>query len=622
MYLQNPDRPDAEASREEREWLRVALSCSGDAVITTDSDGNVTLLNAVAQSLTGWTQEEAHGVPLTRVFTIVNEESRQPVQSPGLRALREGVVVGLANHTLLLARDGTERAIDNNAAPIRNAAGQVAGVMLVFRDVTERRLQEKAVQVALAYADNIIATLREPFVVLDKSMRVVTANASFYRAFDVSKKDTENHSLFELGKGQWDNPRLWKALGEALSDHHAVEDFEIEHVFPTIGRKVMLLNARRIASQDGRPDLILLAIEDVTESRPPEETRRLQEAASRNSEVQYRRLFESAKDGILILDEKTGRIIDANPYMSKLLAYEHAHFLGKELWEIGLFKDIAANQAAFRELQVNGYIRYDHLPLETHDKRKVDVEFVSNTYEADGRLVIQCNIRDCSERFRLEQEIRTSLEEKEVLLKEVHHRVKNNLQVISSLLHLQSQHTQDQASVQMFRESQNRVRSMALVHERLYRSRDLAQVDFTDYIESLATHLFSSHQVDTNRINLAVDVQGVKLSIDAAIPCGLLLNELISNCLKHAFRGRDRGEIRIELLPLSGGEILLSVSDDGVGLLPGIEPQSGQTFGMQLIADLVDQLHGSVQVSRDAGTTVRVVFPAGKASPPQWKDHL
>jgi PAS domain S-box-containing protein len=477
------------------------------------------------------------------------------------------------------------------------------------------RHDEKAVHEALAYADNIIATLREPFVVLDKSLRIQTANASFYRTFAVSKKETENHCLFELGKGEWDNPRLWKALGEALSDHHAVEDFEIEHVFPTIGRKVMLLNARRIASQDSGPDLILLAIEDVTERRRAEGTLRLEEASWRRSEVQYRRLFQSARDGILILDESTGKIIDVNPFMSELLGYERSHFLGKELWEIGLFSDIAANQAAFRELQDKGYIRYDHLPLETRDKKKVEVEVVSNTYEADGRLVIQCNIRDCSARFRLEQEIRASLEEKEVLLKEVHHRVKNNLQVISSLLHLQSQHTQDQNSVEMFRASQDRVRSMALVHERLYRSKDLAQVDFTDYIQSLAKHLFSAHQVDTDRIKLGVDVHGVKLSIDAAVPCGLLLNELISNSLKHAFQGRERGRIRIELVPINGDKILLSVSDDGVGLPAGIEPVSGETFGMQLIADLVEQLHGSVQVNRDAGTAVRIVFPACSGPP-------
>jgi PAS domain S-box-containing protein len=592
----------------------MTLSSIGDGVITIDSNGIVMLLNPIAQSLTGWTQEEAYGVPLGSVFTIVDKECRQPVESPTVQALQEGVIVGLANHIQFLTKDGSERAIEDSAAPIRNSAGVVAGVVLVFREVTERRRQEKAVQNALAYANDIIASLREPFVVLDKSLRVQTANASFYRTFHVTRKETENQLLFELGNGQWENPRLRNLLAEVLSNHHALEDFEIEHAFPMIGKKIMLLNTRRIVSDCGA-DLILLAIQDVTEPRRAGVTLRLEDAAWRRSEVQYRRLFQSARDGILILDERTGKIIDANPFMSELLGYELGHFLGKELWEIGLFKDIAENQAAFSELQVKGYIRYDHLPLETQDRRKVDVEFVSNSYEADGQLVIQCNIRDCSERVRLEKAIRASLEEKEFLLKEVHHRVKNNLQVISSLLHLQSQHTQDLASIQMFRESQNRVRSMALIHERLYRSRDLAHVEFTDYIESLASHLFSSHQVDNDRIKLAVDVREVKLSIDAAIPCGLLLNELISNCLKHAFHEQDKGEIRIKLLPLSSGDIQLSVSDDGIGLPTGIAPQSGETFGMQLIADLVDQLRGSVQINRDAGTTVQVVFPMSKAIP-------
>jgi two-component sensor histidine kinase len=125
---------------------------------------------------------------------------------------------------------------------------------------------------------------------------------------------------------------------------------------------------------------------------------------------------------------------------------------------------------------------------------------------------------------------------------------------------------------------------------------------------------------DTDRIGLEVNAQGIKLSIDAAVPCGLLLNELISNCLKHAFRGRDRGRIRVELLPVNGGDILLSVSDDGIGLPGGVEPLSGETFGVQLIADLVDQLHGTLQVNQDAGTTVRIVFPTAEASPVLLKE--
>ncbi len=271
-----------EALREHWEWLRVTLSSIGDAVITTDIEGRVTFLNPVAQSLTGWTQEEVAGVPLESVFQIVNEETRQTVENPATRALREGIVMGLANHTLLIAKDGTEHPIDDSAALIRNAKGEVAGVVLVFRDVTERRRQEKLVQDALDYADNIIGTLREPFLLLSKDLRVVSANRSFYETFHVSPEETENHLIYDLGNRQWDIPALQTLLKEVLSNSHPVHDYEVEHEFENIGRKIMRLNALRIRKPGDNSELILLAIEDVTE-------RRRAAYALKVSEIRYRR---------------------------------------------------------------------------------------------------------------------------------------------------------------------------------------------------------------------------------------------------------------------------------------------------------------------------------------------
>jgi len=167
--------PTREALYEQGQWLQVTLSSIGDAVITTDASGNITFLNPVAQSLTGWTQDEALGVSLDTVFTIVNEETRHTVENPATKALREGLVVGLANHTLLIARDGTKRPIDDSAAPIRNTNGDVAGIVLVFRDITERRRQEQSIQDSLNYAESIIATLREPFLVIDDKLKIKTA---------------------------------------------------------------------------------------------------------------------------------------------------------------------------------------------------------------------------------------------------------------------------------------------------------------------------------------------------------------------------------------------------------------------------------------------------------------
>src|SRR6059036_2507014 len=149
-------RRSDEAVYEHSELLQVTLSSIGDAVITTDAECRVTFLNEVAQAVTGWPQAEAAGRPLADIFKIVNEETRRTVENPATRAMREGLVVGLANHTLLIARDGTERPIDDSAAPIRNARGGIAGVVLVFRDITERRAQERNLLHALHYADSII----------------------------------------------------------------------------------------------------------------------------------------------------------------------------------------------------------------------------------------------------------------------------------------------------------------------------------------------------------------------------------------------------------------------------------------------------------------------------------
>ena len=264
--MDDPSPANIETLHDQRDWLLVTLSCIGDAVITTDSEGRITFLNPVAESLSGWTQE-AVGQPLDGVFRIINEESRQQVEIPTIQALREGRTIKLASHCVLIAKDGTERPISDSAAPIRNDKGEVAGVVLGFRDITERRKTERALAKALSYADDIIETLREPFMVLDGNLRVKTANRSFYDWFQVTKEQTENCLVYDLGNGQWDIPALRTLLDQVLSRNQSVHDFEVEHSFPTLGRKTMLLNARPFPPDSTHPELILLAVEDVSSLR-------------------------------------------------------------------------------------------------------------------------------------------------------------------------------------------------------------------------------------------------------------------------------------------------------------------------------------------------------------------
>jgi len=217
--------------------------------------------------------------------------------------------------------------------------------------------------------------------------------------------------------------------------------------------------------------------------------------------------------------------------------------------------------------------------------------------------------REVAERKRAEDQIKASLREKEVLLQEVHHRVKNNMQIISSLFSLQSRHIKDKRALEIFKSSQNRVRSMALIHERLYQSKDLTRVDFAEYSQSLTTHLFSSYGINTNVIKFYINIKDVFLDLNTAIPCGLIINELVSNSLKHGFPGEKNGEIKIAMHPLDKDGMEVIVSDNGVGLPKKVDFRDTDSLGLHLVNLLAeDQLHGDIKLDRTKGTSFHIKF--------------
>lgn len=216
--------------------------------------------------------------------------------------------------------------------------------------------------------------------------------------------------------------------------------------------------------------------------------------------------------------------------------------------------------------------------------------------------------QEINERKRVEEQAKNSLKEKEILLREIHHRVKNNMQIISSLLNLQSQYVKDKESLEMFRESRNRILSMAFVHEKLYQSKDLTKIDFDDYIRSMTQHLLRTCSVDPRAVRLNINCSDIFLSIDMAVPCGLIINELISNTFKHAFSEGRKGEITIDFRSDADNRLTLVVSDTGIGLPKDIDISNSKTLGLQLIKDLVDQLKGTLEIERDGGAAFRITF--------------
>ncbi len=231
--------------------------------------------------------------------------------------------------------------------------------------------------------------------------------------------------------------------------------------------------------------------------------------------------------------------------------------------------------------------------------------------EVTGGIVI---LRDITERKQTEDQLRTLLNEKEILLREVYHRVKNNFQVVSSLINLQLDGIEDPKARNAFVDSRNRIRSMALVHEKLYQSQDLSQIDFSHYISSLVQDLIVSFGLEPQTIALKIDVQNVSMSVEQAIPCGLIVNELVSNSLKHAFPDFDKnaGEIKISLHEEEDGYVVLSVHDNGVGMPKSLDFQNTDSLGLFLVKILaVDQLQGMVELDMNSGTIFTIRFQRG-----------
>lgn len=336
-------------------------------------------------------------------------------------------------------------------------------------------------------------------------------------------------------------------------------------------------------------------------------TRQLQE-----SEQRFRNHLEDIQLLAVNLDVHA-RINFANTHFLNLTGWTRDDVLGR-IWHEAF---IPAREGADTQQKYEAALRTGSVPLRFEGEiatRKGEIRVIGWTvtisHDADGKVSGTASIgEDITERKLTEERLAASLLEKEVLLKEVYHRVKNNLQTVSSVLSLQAASIKDPAVRDMFLENEHRIRSMALIHEKLYRSKTLAHIDFREYLDGLATSLFRSYRV-AGDVSLRVDVRDVSLDIDTSITCGLLLNELLSNALKHAFPEGKAGEIAITMHPVDEGRYALTFADDGVGLPSGFQIEESETLGMSLVNNLVRQLEGKMVITTGPGTRYVITFPS------------
>jgi PAS domain S-box-containing protein len=327
-------------------------------------------------------------------------------------------------------------------------------------------------------------------------------------------------------------------------------------------------------------------------------------------QAKFEAVVETAADGIIAADE-WGHIETFNAAAERMFGYKPDEITGES---VRTLLSAGEGEAGGRfHVQLGESIGARR---EASGRRKdgsvFPVELNVGEVTFGERRIFTLILRDITERKREEQKIKSSLREKEILLKEIHHRVKNNLQIISSLLNLQSAHIRDARALEVFKEGQGRVRSMALIHEKLYQSDDLARVDFSEYISNLAAYLFRSYEVNDGGVKLDVKAEDVLLGVDTAIPCGLIINELVANSLKHAFPGGKGGSIKITLRPDGPERLNLCVSDDGVGLPPDFDVLDAPSLGLQLVNTLARQLGGEVKVSGGPGAEFSINFRKGE----------
>lgn len=611
------------------QWLSTTLRSIGDAVITTDRQGLITFMNPVAEELTGWSLPEALGKAVGEVFKIINEHTRQAAQNPIMLALKQGITVNLSNQTLLLPKMGTEIPIDDSAAPIKNEEGDVIGAVLVFHNITERkqferelqtlnqeletRVQERTQELDRRKQEFVTLVENAPDIIarFDREYRHLYVNPAVELATGRPAQEFIGKTNRELRISEDITPlreQAYQVVFESGQEHTV----EFDLLTPN-GVRYYQLRVVPERSPEGTIDSIMTIARDIT-------TLKQTEMALRQSEERFRASVESMLDGFAILSalrDENGQIIDFRyEYINRagclLMNYiAPSELLGKRLCDV---------LPAHRE---TGLLEEYRRVIETGQPFVKESFFYEDTYGDGQRLNRALDIqivklkdsfvatwRDVTERKRSETRLQESLEEKNVLLKEVHHRVKNNLQTISSLLKLQAAKVQDQIVLDALRESQNRVLAIASVHEELYQSPSFAKINFAGHIRRLVAQLCRSYNAQQRSIQVRVEIAEVELSIDTVLPCSLIINELVSNAFKHAFPGDRSGEITIRFAPKSPDQLhqyILLVQDNGIGLPRNLDICNTPTLGLQLVYSLVRQLRGHIE-QEISGNALRITF--------------
>ena len=583
------------ALREIGEHYRTLAEISPHSIVV-HCEGKMVAVNAAGVRLLGG--KNSGQIIGKSILDFVHPDFQEIVKKQIRKAIKDRKKVPF-HEQKLIQLDGT--VVDVEAATVPFTYRGKPAAQVVAREITERKLVEEALRASEKRFRTLIENSSDALSLTNSDGTILYISPSASRIFGLSSEGRLGSNAFERVHPD-DLPYLKSKFARLLK--HPGENVIVQ-VRTLHGDGTWRWTEATGSNLLKEPSVgaIVVNFRDITERKQAEE-------ALRESEEKYKTLTEHLNVGVYRnTPGPLGKFIEANPVILRMFGYDSKEeFLAINVSD--LYQDPSDRENVSQKIIRDGFVKNEELKLMKKDGTSFigSVSSVAVTDETGKAKYFDGIIDDITERKRAENQIKASLAEKEVLLREIHHRVKNNMQIISSLLNLQAGSIKEKDDLKMIKDSQSRIRSMALIHEQLYKSQDFSRINFSDYVQRLAVHLFQFNQVDPNLIQLKTDLEDAFLDIQTAIPCGLILNELVTNSLKHAFPQGQRGEIGLGLHPLKDRTYQMIVRDTGVGLSQDVDFRNPKSFGLQIVTMLVDQLEGKMEVEREGGTTFKIFF--------------
>jgi PAS domain S-box-containing protein len=575
---------EALAFSEER--FRILVEKAPIGIYYSEFDGKFLYGNKKAEEIVGYKKEELIGQSFLEVDLLAPGDIIKA--SRLLEANKRGEATG-SDEFSIKRKDGSMAVVEITCVII-SIMGEKR-IMGMVQDITERKKAEESLLHEKHRLEEVTSFVNCGLMLIDNQTSIVYANRVLEEWFGpfYQIKGKKCHEIFGTK-----NPEQECACLKTLRTGKTV--CTDNYVMSTDG-KAMCLNIITFPIKDdaGNVNEITGVVVDITERKQKEEELK-----------KFKFISDHANDAHFLVDENA-KFHYVNDTACRMMGYSEEELLTLGVPDVDLVYDMGKYRELFNQIQ-----KETVSPVQTVNKRKDGTVFCSEItvtgYRIEDEPYMFAVLRDITERREAEEQMRKSLKEKEVLLKEVHHRVKNNLSVIYSLLKLQTKYVKEERYREMFHESMDRIKSMAIIHEKLYRSDDLAKINFGDYLTDMVDSLYLSYGLSPGKVTLKKDVEKITLDINFSVPCGLIVNELVSNALKHAFPEGREGEISLSLRRKSKGEIELTVSDNGIGMPEGLDYKKTNSLGLTLVKSLVSQIGGKIELYGEQGTGFRITF--------------